>query len=86
MTRRTPFNRVVIRRNLAGAIEQLQKLERRAANATLTAVEPQIGLRHAYHHLSFSWSIRRISTSEYSRLTQEQFDLWGRYPVEIDEF
>jgi hypothetical protein len=36
-------------------------------------------LSHAYHHLNLAWNIRRISTSEYSRLTQEQFERWGRY-------
>ena len=71
MTRRRPFNRVIVRGNIAEAIEQLQKLEQRAADGILTEVELQLGLSHAYHHLNLAWNIRRISTSEYSRLTQE---------------
>lgn len=85
MTRKRPFNHAVIHGNIAEAIEQLQKLERKAADGTLTEVELQIGLSHAYHHLNFAWNIRRVSTSEYAHLTQEQFEQWGKYPAEIND-
>jgi len=85
MTRRRPFNHTIVRGNIAEAIEQLQKLEQKAADGTLTEVELQVGLSHAYHHLNFAWNIRRVSTSEYARLTQEQFEEWGKYPVEIND-
>jgi hypothetical protein len=86
MTRRRPFNRTIIRGNIADAIEQLQKLERKATDGTLTEIDLQLGLSHTYHHLNFAWNIRRVSTSEYARLTQEQFEQWGKYPAEIDDF
>jgi hypothetical protein len=85
MGRKRPFNRVIIRANIAEAIEQLQKLEQNAAARTLNEGELQVGLAHAYHHLNFAWNIRRISTSEYAHLTQEQFDRWGKYPEEIHD-
>jgi hypothetical protein len=83
--RRRPFNREIIRSNLAEAIEQLQKLERKAADGELGEEELQVGLQHAYHHVNFAWNVRRISTSEYSKLTQSQFESWDRYPTEIKE-
>jgi hypothetical protein len=83
--RRRPFNREIIKSNISEAIEELQKLERKAMDGELREEELQIGLLHAYHHINFAWNIRRISTSEYSHLTQEQFESWGKYPVEIEE-
>ena len=63
-----------------GTFEQLQKLERKAAEGELCEEELQVGLQHAYHHVNFAWNLRRISTSEYSNLTQSQFESWGRIP------
>jgi hypothetical protein len=83
--RRRPFNREIIRSNLAEAIEQLQTLERKAAEGELCEEELQVGLQHAYHHVNFAWNVRLISTSEYSNLTQSQFESWGRYPTEIED-
>jgi hypothetical protein len=85
MTRRRPFNRTIIRSNIGEAIEELQKLEQKAADGTLVEEELYVRLRHAYHHLNFAWNARRISNAEYSKLTQEQFEEWGRYPKEIEE-
>jgi hypothetical protein len=86
MPRRRPFNRKIVRNNLAEAIEQLQKLEHKAADGKLLEEELQIGLLHAYHHLNFAWNARRSSTSEYSHLTQSQFKGWGTYPADIKDF
>jgi len=83
--RRRPFNPKIIRSNIAEAIEELQRIERKAADGELLEGELQVGLLHAYHHLNFAWNVRRVSSSEYSRLTQEQFEQWGKYPTEIEE-
>jgi hypothetical protein len=85
VTRRRPFNREIIQSNIAEAIEQLQKLERKAVDRTLREEDLHIGLQHAYHHLNFAWNVRRISSSEYSSLTQAQFEKWGKYPAEIEQ-
>jgi len=85
VSRRRPFNRAIIRSDIASAIEELHKLEQKAASGALTEDELQVGLNHAYHHLNFAWNIRRISTSEYARLTQDQFEQWGKYPTEIND-
>ena len=85
MPRKMPLNSKIIQSNLGQAVDQLRKLERKAADGKLREEELQVGLLHAYHHLNFAWKVRRISTSEYSNLTQSQFDRWGKYPVEIEE-
>lgn len=85
MPRNRPFNRTIIRSNIAEAIEELQGLEKKAASGELVETELQVGLQHAYHHLNFAWNVRRISSSEYSRLSQAQFDIWGTYPKDIED-
>lgn len=85
MPRRRPFNPKIIRSNIAEAIEELQRIERKAADGELLEGELQVGLLHAYHHLNFAWNVRRVSSSEYSRLSQEQFEQWGKYPTEIEK-
>jgi len=42
-------------------------------------------LEHVYHHLNFAWHVRRVSTKRYSRLTDEEFNQWSRYPKELEE-
>ena len=85
MDRRKPLNREIIRSNIAEAIEELQRLESKLAEGTLAEGHLQVGLLHAYHHLNFAWNVRRISTSAYAHLTQEQFQQWGTYPRDIEE-
>ena len=86
MPRRRPFNRKIIRSNLAEAIEQLQTLERKAADGELQEGDLQVGLLHAYHHLNFAWNARRVSNSDYSKLSRSQFEEWGTYPgVDIED-
>jgi hypothetical protein len=85
MVRRRPFNRQIIQSNIVEAIEELQKLERKAADGTLNEGGLHVGLHHAYHHLNFAWNVRRISTSEYASLTDAKFNEWGKYPTEIEQ-
>jgi hypothetical protein len=70
---------------LAEAIEELEKLRDSAARKELKEEQLYVGLQHAYHHINFAWNIRRISTSEYARITNAQFNRWGKYPKEIEE-
>jgi hypothetical protein len=75
----------IVQSNLAEAREELTKLEAAAAAGTLKEVDFQIRLAHAYHHLNFAWNIRHVAASTYAKLTQEQFEEWGRYPAEIEQ-
>ena len=85
MNRRNPFNRALIRSNIAEAIEQLQKIEVQASNGTLSEEALQVQLLHAYHHLNFAWNVRRVSSSTYVRIIEDQFQQWGMYPKDIEE-
>jgi len=79
MARRRSLNRKIISSNVAEAIKELQKLERKTEEGELREGELQIGLQHAYHHLNFAWNIRHVSTSDLSQVTQAQFEKWGAY-------
>jgi hypothetical protein len=84
-TRRKRLNRAIIASNLAEAIEELQKLHRRATTNELKEAQLQVGLCHAYHHLNFAWNIRFVPTLQYRTLTQKQFNRWGSYPAGIED-
>ena len=79
------MNFEIIRSNLPEAIEELQGLEKAAAEE-LDEVEFRIRLVHAYHHLNFAWNIRYVATQRYAQLTDTQFEEWGRYAKGIDRF
>lgn len=78
------MNLEIIISNLSEAIEELDRIRQLASNGDLNEGEFQVRLCHAYHHLNFSWNIRHIATSRYAKLTQAEFDRWGRYPSEIE--
>ena len=79
------LNTKLIGGNIAEANEQLARLLHTILTGKLNEAELRVGLRHAYHHLNVAWNIRRVRTSEYADLTQEQFEEWGKCPCDIDE-
>ena len=82
--RRKPLNHRIIAGNLAEANEEIAKLLFKAVHGRLKEEELQIGLLHAYHHLNFAWNVRRTATGDYVKLSQKQFERWGRYPADIE--
>ena len=80
-----PLNTKLIAGNIAEANEQLASLLHTILTGKLNEAELRVGLRHAYHHLNVAWNIKRVRTSEYANLTQEQFEEWGKYPSDIDD-
>jgi hypothetical protein len=83
-TEKRSLNLEIIVSNLTEAAEEFEKLRARASNGELNEANLQVELLHAYHHLNFAWNIRHVSTSQYTKLTQEQFNRWGKYPSEIE--
>lgn len=80
------LNWEIILSNLTEAREQLEKIELRVkANEAPAEGEFQVMLEHAYHHLNVAWHTRRISTKRYSRLTDEEFNQWSKFPRELEE-
>lgn len=80
-----PLNTKLIAGNIAEANEELARLLHTILTGKLNEAELRVGLRHAYHHLNVAWNIKRVRTSEYANLTQEQFKKWGKYPSDIDD-
>jgi hypothetical protein len=81
------LNWPIILSNIAEAREQLQQIEARAnTGEKISEVEFQILLEHAYHHLNFAWQIRHTPTKRYANLTDEDFNLWSKYPKEIKAY
>ena len=80
------LNWEIILSNLAEAREQIAEIELRVRNGeVLSEGEFQVMLEHAYHHLNFAWNIRHVSTKRYTRLTDDEFNQWGKFPKEIEE-
>lgn len=82
------MNRQIIESNIREAREQLEKIEKSvAAGKRLSEGEFLVMIQHAYHHLNFAWNARNVSTSRYSKLSDKEFNEWGRYPAaDIEEF
>ena len=83
--KRKHLNLEIIGSNLAEAMEELERLRNLASTGKLREEELQIGLLHAYHHLNFAWNIRHVATRQYAKLSQRQFERWGRYPSKIEK-
>lgn len=82
------MNRQIIESNIREAREQLEKIEKSvAAGKRLSEGELFVMLQHAYHHLNFAWNARKVSNSRYAKLSEEEFNEWGKYPAaDIDDF
>jgi hypothetical protein len=73
--------------NIVEAREQLQQIEARAkGRKKISEVELQIMLEHAYHHMNFAWNVRNAPTKRYTNLSDEDFDLWSKFPREIEVY
>jgi len=71
--------------NIAEAREQLQEIESRiAAGDPPDDVEFQIMMQHAYHHLNFAWNMRNHPLERYAKLSDEDFNSWGRFPNDLE--
>ena len=86
VNRRRPLNREIIGSNISEARDELNNLLMKIEAGGLQEAELQVGLLHAYHHLNFAWNIRRVATSRYALLTQQEFETWGIYPSDIEAF
>ena len=79
------LNWKVILHNIAEAREQLERIEAlRKEGQKVSEVELQIWLEHAYHHMNFAWNIRHAPTRAYTKLRDEDFNRWSKFPKEIE--
>ena len=80
------MNRQIIESNIKEAREQLEEIEKRLS-ANLSEGELLVMLQHAYHHLNFAWNAKKVSNSRYAKMSEEEFNEWGKYPAaDIDDF
>jgi hypothetical protein len=71
--------------NLEDALEELKSLDSQLLSGEMPdEVELRIALQHIYHHINFAWNTRHISPDAYANLTRENFDLWGKFPEDIE--
>ncbi len=83
----TRLNWKIIAGDIKEAREQLQQIEKRIAGKKRPSEgELLVMLSHAYHHLNFAWNTRRISTKQYASLTDQEFNRWGKFPKEVNQF
>ena len=77
----------IILSNIAEAREQLEQIEAKAKSKKKPSeIELQLMLEHAYHHLNFAWNIRHVSAERYSKLTDDEFNEWSKFPKDLEEF
>lgn len=76
----------IILSNLAEAREQIEQIEELAKSKKKPSeIEFQIKMLHTYHHLNFAWNIRHASTKSYAQLSDDDFNKWGKYPIDIED-
>jgi hypothetical protein len=81
------MNWKIIESNIQEAREQLVQIELLISSKKYPSEgELQVMVEHAYHHLNFAWNTRRIATKQYRRLSDEEFNRWGKYPSDIETF
>ena len=71
--------------NLSEAREELQQLESLASRpgARRSAIELEIGLGHAYHHLNAAWNGRRLSMARWRKMTSRDFRMISQRPRDV---
>ena len=83
----TRLNWELIRRNVTEARAQLEKLEIYLNESPRRSeIQLKADLEHAFHHLNFAWNARRIRYSRYSNLSDADFNDWGKFPTDFEEF
>ena len=71
--------------HLNEAIEQLSEtISQLRTDTEITEGEYYVAMQHAYHHLNTAWNARGIASVRIENATDEDFNDWGSFPVDID--
>lgn len=70
--------------NIEDAREQLEEIESLLKEQSLSDVDFQIKLEHAYHHLNFAWNVRKLTEKRYQKMSDDDFNEWSKFPEEIE--
>ena len=79
------LNYQIMLSNINEALDELENIKSKLSDHSISEVELQIALRHTYHHMNFAWNIRYTPTEKYAKLSDKDFEKWGKYPAEIEE-
>ncbi|HEX8738263.1 MAG TPA: hypothetical protein VF721_23210 [Pyrinomonadaceae bacterium] len=80
------LNRKNILYNISEAREQLEEIEKLFEEKNLSEIELQIKLEHAYHHLNVAWNTRYSTSKRYTKMSDEDFNEWSKFPAEIEAY
>jgi hypothetical protein len=81
------LNWKIIKSNISEAREELQKVESLIESGDLPDEgELQIMVEHAYHHINFAWNARKMSTRRYANLADTDFNSFGKFPEDLEEW
>ncbi len=74
-----------IKDNVVEAREELQEIENQIASKNRPSEgELQISIEHAYHHINFAWNSRHMTSKRYTKMSDEDFNLCGKFPKDIE--
>ncbi len=73
--------------NIVETRKELQKIEKRIAskNRPLEG-ELFVSMEHAYHHLNFAWNSRHMSSRDYDRMSDKDFNVCADFPKDMEIF
>jgi hypothetical protein len=81
------MNKNLILINLKEAKEQLETtISDLESDSDFSEEGFQVELKHAYHHLNFTWNIRNIPIEKYRNMTDKNFNKWSKFPKNKDDY
>lgn len=70
--------------NLQEAREAIEKvIEQIQTSAEYSYEELEVDMAHLYHHLNTAWNARNESEAATNQCSQEDFDRWRQFPVDL---
>jgi hypothetical protein len=78
------LNRRWIVQHLTEALEEIQRTIEEVRNPTYREGKYVVAMSHVYHHINTAWNARFASHEEHRECSQEDFDLWRKFPREQD--
>jgi hypothetical protein len=71
------LNWEIVNDNIVEAREQLEEVERQIASEDISEGSFKVMIEHAFHHLNFAWNVRQLSSEQYVRMNDADFNAWG---------
>jgi len=72
--------------NITEAREQLEQIEQSIKSGEISEGSFRVLLEHAFHHVNFACNIRKVTSKRYANMSDEDFNLWSKFPIEIEPY